>query len=436
MIFIYEDDGYKNLLPLVYTRPTFDLRCGNFTILERIQRLYPGETIGFLVREYLIPVIKERYPPKSGLLDEGSIRQCLVQGTNSKLEIEKDTVLFLSGRAILEEMIPIEGEEEILVTSHKPQDTSPVSQGTSHKSKAKSSQLQYDIVGFRVRSSKIKRLPIDPKYITKLRLKQKEVAAKLINFPWDLITFNPELLKNDFIAGQVKGILEPRVIIHGDLSKLHLEQNARIEPAAVLNLHSGSIYIDQDAKVSSLSLIEGPCYIGKNTIIAGAKIRPNCSFGDNCRIGGEVEASIFQGFSNKHHEGFLGHSYIGEWVNLGALTTNSDLRNDYGSIKVTVGKKEIDTGITKLGCFIGDHSKTAIGTLINTGAMIGIFANLFEPGLSSKTIPSFSWGNKKRWQIEDALKTAKAVMARRNVLLTKSCENLIRYLYRKINVGR
>jgi UDP-N-acetylglucosamine diphosphorylase / glucose-1-phosphate thymidylyltransferase / UDP-N-acetylgalactosamine diphosphorylase / glucosamine-1-phosphate N-acetyltransferase / galactosamine-1-phosphate N-acetyltransferase len=410
MIFVYEDEGYKNLLPLVYIRPAFDLRCGNFTILERIQKFYPGETIRLLVRDYLTPTTKERYP------------QCLVPSTNEKMDIKKEKLLFLSGRAILEEIIPIDGEEEVFVTSHQsPATVQP--------------QLS-SVVGFRVHSSKVKRLPIDLKDIINLRLKQKAVAAKLINYPWNLITLNPELLKKDFISGQVKGILEPRVIIYGDLSKLQLGENARIEPGAVLNLHSGSIYIDQDAKIKSLSLIEGPCYIGKNTIINSAKVRPNCSVGENCRIGGEIEASIFQGFSNKNHGGFLGHSYIGEWVNLGALTTNSDLRNDYGSVKMTFGNKEIDTNITKLGCFIGDHSKTAIGTIINTGALIGIFANLFEPGLSPKTIRSFSWGNKKRWQIEDVLKTAKAVMARRNFPLTENYEKLVRYLYRKITVAR
>lgn len=404
MVFIFEDEGYKNLLPLVYTRPVFDLRCGNLTILERIKQFYPGEEIGLVVRDYIGPITKEKHSEHP------------VQSLKLKVKKPAEKALFISGRALLEEKILIEGEEEILIT--------------------KKSKINPAIIGFRINPAKIKRFPIDTKTITKLQLKQKEVAAKLINFPWDLIAANSELLIKDFSTGQVKGRLDPRAIIYGDLSRLVLEQNAHIEPGVVLNLHSGPIYIDQEVKICASSMVEGPCYIGKNTIIDGAKIRPNCSFGDNCRIGGEVEASIFQGYSNKHHEGFLGHSYIGKWVNLGALTTNSDLRNDYGAVKVTINKKEIDSGIAKLGCFIGDHTKTAIGTLINTGAMIGIFANIFEPGLSSKTISSFSWGNKKHWKIEDVLRTTKAVMARRNILLTKSYENLIRFLYRKLSVGR
>lgn len=404
MIFIYEDESYKNFLPLVYTRPVYDLRCGNFSILERIQRFYPEEKIGLLVRDYLVPVTQERFPNH------------LVQGLKSKIPNPQEPILFLSARAILEEKLPLEGDEELFIAPK---------QGLS----VGKPSYESEIIGFRVRGEKLKQLPITIKRIKTLKLKSKEVTARLINYPWDLIALNPEFLRKDFSAGQVKGILEPRAIIYGDLSRLYLGEGGRIEPGAILNLHSGPISIDQGARIKAGSSIEGPVYIGKNTIIDGGKIRPNCSLGENCRIGGEVEASIFQGFSNKHHDGFLGHSYIGEWVNLGALTTNSDLRNDYGSVKVAIGEKEIDSGITKLGCFIGDHSKTAIGTLINTGTVIGIFANVFEPGLSPKIIPSFSWGSKKRWQIEDVLKTAKSMMARRNILLTKSYEKLIRYLY-------
>jgi len=404
MVFIYEDDGYKNLMQLVYTRPTFELRCGNFTLLERIKKVYPETEITFLIRDYLVSLIKEKYP------------QYQVQSLKLKCQNSDEPSLFLSGRAILKDKIPIEGDEEIFITQ--------------------SPKANPAIIGFRISPAKINRLPVDAKTIAKLKLKQKEYSAKLINYPWDLITTNSELLIKDFSAGQVKGKLDPRAIIYGDLSHLYLDENAYIEPGVTLNLHSGPVYIDRDAKIGSLCLIEGPCYVGKNTIIDAAKIRSGCSFGDNCRIGGEVEASIFQGFSNKHHDGFIGHSYIGEWVNLGALTTNSDLRNDYGSVKVSIGKKEIDSSIAKLGCFIGDHTKTAIGTLINTGTIIGIFANVFDPGLSPKTNPSFSWGNKKRWPIEEVLKTTKAVMSRRNVFLSKSYENLIRYLYRKLSVGQ
>ncbi|MEO0114867.1 MAG: putative sugar nucleotidyl transferase [candidate division WOR-3 bacterium] len=400
MIFVYEDQGFENLLPLVLTRPVFELRCGNFTILERIQRFYPNEEVVLLVRDHLVAITKEKNP------------QYKVQDLKSKIPDSDKPLLFLSARSLLEAEIPVAGDEELFITP-KTQTTQP------------------EVIGFRIKPKGLK-FPIAPKTIAKSKLKPREIKAKSIKFLWDLIALNVEFLKKDFPGGQVKGTLEPRAIIYGDLSRLYLEAESKVEPGVILNLHAGPIYLDRGATIRPLSLVEGPCYIGKNTIIDSAKIRPNCSFGENCRIGGEVEASIFQGFSNKHHDGFLGHSYIGEWVNIGAGTSNSDLRNDYGSVKVTLGKQVIDSGSVKLGCFIGDHTKIAIGTLINTGTVIGIFANVFFPGLTPKTVPSFSWGGKKRWKIDEVLKTAKAMMARRNVLLTKNYEKLIRYLYRRL----
>src|SRR5262249_35303314 len=141
--------------------------------------------------------------------------------------------------------------------------------------------------------------------------------------------------------------------------------------------------------------IEGPSYVGSQTHVLGAKIRPGTTLGPNCRVGGEVEASIIQGHSNKYHDGFLGHSYIGEWVNLGAGTDNSDLRKDYGRVTVVVNGQSVATGRPKVGCFIGDHTRTGLGTLINTGSNIGSFCNLLPAGpLAPKYLPAFtSWWN-------------------------------------------
>jgi UDP-N-acetylglucosamine diphosphorylase/glucosamine-1-phosphate N-acetyltransferase len=189
------------------------------------------------------------------------------------------------------------------------------------------------------------------------------------------------------------------------------------------------VFIDRDAAVRPGSFVEGACYIGPGTVIDGAKVRPGCSFGPQCRIGGEVEMSIFQGHSNKHHEGFIGHAFVGEWANLGALTTNSDLKNAYQPVQVTWQGKTIDTGRLKVGCFVGDHAKTAIGTLINTGARIGTFANWFEPGLSPKEIPAFAWGSKARWPLGHVLSNARKVMSRRGMTLSPAYERALRALY-------
>src|SRR4029077_11502764 len=141
---------------------------------------------------------------------------------------------------------------------------------------------------------------------------------------------------------------------------LVVAEGALLEPFVTADTRQGPVLIERGAAIQSFSRLEGPCYIGTESWIMGAKLRGG-TIGPKCRIGGEVEASIVQGQSNKYHDGFLGHSYIGQWVNLAAGTQTSDLRNDYGPIRVTVAGQRIATGRTKVGSFIGDHSKTGLG---------------------------------------------------------------------------
>jgi hypothetical protein len=159
--------------------------------------------------------------------------------------------------------------------------------------------------------------------------------------------------------------------------------------------------------------------------VLGAKLRAGTTLGPQCRVGGEVEASILHGHANKYHDGFLGHSYVGAWVNLGAGTHSSDLRNDYGEITVTVGGLPVRTGQTKVGCFLGDHVKTGLGTLLNTGTSVGAFGNLLPAGrYAPKYVPPFatSWKGALRETITlDQLQTtAQLAMARRGAELTEA----------------
>jgi UDP-N-acetylglucosamine diphosphorylase/glucosamine-1-phosphate N-acetyltransferase len=157
-----------------------------------------------------------------------------------------------------------------------------------------------------------------------------------------------------------------------------------------LDASKGLIVIDDNAEIMHNTVVIGPCYIGKNTKIKiGAKIYPNCSFGDFCKIGGEIEHSVFQNYSNKQHDGFIGNSFIGEWVNLGAGTNNSDLKNNYSSVSIKLSNKTIPTNRLFLGCCIGDHSKTAINTSLNTGSIIGFCSNIHLTGLTPKFIGSY-----------------------------------------------
>lgn len=253
------------------------------------------------------------------------------------------------------------------------------------------------------------------------------------NYTWDLVLSNPQQLIEDFkflgrsgIEGQVE---EPNAI-RGSRADVFIGRGTVVHPMVVIDAEHGPVYIDEGAEVHPFTRIEGPCYIGKKSIMLGTKCREGMTIGPVCRVGGEVEESIIQGYSSKYHDGFLGHAYVGEWVNLGALTTNSDLKNDYSSVTVTLdGKNPIDTGSIKVGSVIGDHTKTSIGTLFNTGAYVGAMALIAATGKPlPKFIPSFAWflegvvtkgfGKKSLYQ------TARTAMGRRKREFTAAQESM------------
>jgi len=241
-------------------------------------------------------------------------------------------------------------------------------------------------------------------------------------YTWDLVLANSEQLTVDFAtAGRsgIEGAIEEPTAIRGSRKDVYIDAEAKVHPMVVIDAEHGPVYIDAGAEIQPFSRIEGPCYIGKNSILLGAKCREGNSIGPFCRIGGEVEESIIHGYSNKYHDGFLGHSYVGEWVNLGALTTNSDLKNDYSNVSVMLdGRRPIDTGSTKVGSLIGDHTKTSIGTLLNTGSYLGAMALIMATGKPlPKYIPSFAWFVEgivtKGFGKGSLYGTAKEVMSRR-----------------------
>ena len=171
-------------------------------------------------------------------------------------------------------------------------------------------------------------------------------------------------------------------------------------------------------RVQPFSYLEGPLYVGPGTLIkAGARIYGETSLGAVCKVAGEVGESIFADFVNKQHDGFMGHAVLGSWVNLGAGTTNSDLKNNYGPVRVDLGRGPVDTGLRFLGLLMGEHSKSAIGTLFNTGTCVGFSCNVFASGFPPKFLPNFSWGldGTTRYAVEPAIATARVVMSRRGV---------------------
>ena len=219
-------------------------------------------------------------------------------------------------------------------------------------------------------------------------------------------------------------------IITGDGTDKLVSKSAKVSSSAILDSSGGSIIIDDNALVDIGALIKGPVYIGKNSIInPGAKLK-DVVIGPYCKIGGEVEHTTFHGYSNKQHDGYIGHAYVGEWVNLGANTNNSDLKNNYSNIRVNMGNREIDVGMFG-GCLIGDYTKTGISTMINTGTYIGIGCNLFGAGFQNKYVPNFSWGmDDDKTDFDKFIQTLKIVKGRRNQKVTSSELELLKNIYK------
>jgi UDP-N-acetylglucosamine diphosphorylase/glucosamine-1-phosphate N-acetyltransferase len=215
-------------------------------------------------------------------------------------------------------------------------------------------------------------------------------------YTWDIVLASPHQITADFkMLGKtgIEGTVEQPNAIRGSEKDVFIGRGAKIHPMVVIDAANGPVYLDEEVEVHPFTRIEGPCFVGRKSWLLGTKCREGNSIGPMCRVGGEVEESIIHAYSNKYHDGFLGHAYVGEWVNLGALTTNSDLKNDYGNVEISLdGKNKIDTGSVKVGALIGDHTKTSIGSLFNSGAYVGAMSLIMATGKPlPKYIPEFSW---------------------------------------------
>ena len=405
----FEDDLYENFLPLTYTRPVYDLRCGIDELHKKICRVYPEAKKVYFTRDYLAPVFAKK----------------LGAPVNDVDALDDDTV-FVNGRLLPSERLKEVVQQFVGKNVVALQDGQPVLISL----KSELCREHGDLF--------LTPLTKDSLLTLKGKAEFKEVKGlTLLEYPWDLIEHNGELIKEEFsivAKGEPEGEIDERAVIYGDPKNLYVAKGAFIEAGVVIDVRGGPIYIGEDSYVQTISRLEGPSYLGRDNRIFGAQIREGCSFGDVCRIGGEVEETIIQGYTNKRHLGFVGHAYIGQWVNLGALTTNSDLKNDYSSVQVYVKGKFIDSGITKLGCFIGDHAKTSIGCLLNTGTVIGVMSNVLAGGEATpKFIPSFCWYFRNRFSrgrgLRKMIETARVVMSRRGVTLTEEEIKLYERLY-------
>ena len=263
-------------------------------------------------------------------------------------------------------------------------------------------------------------------------------TATLYQFLWELVEDIDREVMADFQyvvrSGGSAHLHAGSTILNAD--DVVLGEGAVIYPGAVIDATKGPVFIGANTRVEAHAAIYGPCAIGANCLVTAGKFAES-SIGSHCRVGGEVEASVFQSCVNKYHAGFIGHSYVGSWVNFGAMTTNSDLKNNYSTVRVQVDGQSIDSGSIKVGSFIGDHTKFGIGTLLNTGIVLGVCCNVFGGALvSDKDVPSFRWGGSARWETHEfdkAMETAARTAERRQqklsdverALLKKVCDGAI-----------
>jgi UDP-N-acetylglucosamine diphosphorylase/glucosamine-1-phosphate N-acetyltransferase len=218
--------------------------------------------------------------------------------------------------------------------------------------------------------------------------------------------------------------------VEGDISRAFVHNDAEISRHAVIDTRNGAVVIDANAKIGAFCLIQGPAYIGERTQLDSCRFS-NSIAGENCRLGGEIADSIIGDYSNKHHDGFLGHALVGDWVNLGALTTTSDLKNNYGEVRLTFGDARFETGTIKFGAIIGDYAKTAIGTLIGTGTVIDLGANLFGQAHWSGYVAPLAWGANGKYDGRLFLRDANRMMQRRAQSVTPALEAMLNYIVQR-----
>ena len=259
-----------------------------------------------------------------------------------------------------------------------------------------------------------------------------EMRGVFVDEIWDLVDGNAAQLAADLARGPAAepAALPAHVHCIGPASDVRAAPDVVIEPGVVIDVTEGPVRLDAGVRIRAFTRLAGPAYIGRETTLLGGSIS-GALVGPLCKVRGEVEASVILGYSNKAHDGFLGHAYVGRWVNLGALTTNSDLKNNYRPVRVRTHAGERDTGRIKVGCFLGDHVRTAIGTLFNTGTVVGPGATVFGEAMPPKHVPPFDWGGagRTRYELERFLETAATVMARRGVVLTDGMRGVFTALH-------
>ncbi len=368
---LFDDHSRNDLLPLTYMRPVADIRIGILTIREKWEKLLNVKTSS-LTEDYL----SEKFPTVRGN------RNILLNGSVCpNAELIEDIKKLKPNQALVR-------DEVIIALNMKDEDLNEA----------------------------------DEMEVEDIEDVMTEVNFVKISHPWDIFRLNGKAIESDFellTKGRKSKKLSDTNRILG-VENIFVEEGATVEMAN-LNATTGPIYIGKDAVIMENSTIRGPFAICEgSTVKMSAKIYGPTTLGPYSKLGGEVNNSVIFGYSNKAHDGFLGNSVIAEWCNIGADTNNSNLKNSYDNVKLWSYTQEtfVDTGLQFCGLIMGDHSKTGINTMFNTGTVVGVNVNVFGSGFQRNFIPSFSWGGTKGFKpynIKKAVEVAKAVFARRNI---------------------
>lgn len=363
----------SHLLPLTFTRPVAELRCGIITIAEKYMKR--GHEIGYGTEAYL----NTKYPSIEG--------EVLVCGSVCPTEAFLEAVAGLStGQAL------IQGDELLAFKGEKWEDE------------------PSEIIPF-------------------------SGALNLITRPWDIWSKNASELNLDFdllTKDRFSAPIDATNTVIGD--RVFLEEGAKAT-ASILNATSGPIYLAKNAEIMEGCIVRGGLALGESSALKmGAKIYGATTLGPHCKVGGEVNNSVIIGYSNKGHDGFLGNSALGEWCNLGADTNNSNLKNNYDEVKAWsyVDGRFAKTGQQFCGLIMGDHSKSGINTMFNTGTVVGVSANVYGAGFPRNFIASFTWGGPQgtmEYRIDKALDTADRMMKRRGLEVNEVEKAILEQVY-------
>jgi len=363
----------SHLLPLTYTRPVAELRCGIITIAEKYTKR--GHEIGYGTEAYL----NVKYPSIEA--------EVLVSGSVCPTDAFLEAVAGLSSGQAL-----IQGDELLAFKGEKWEDE------------------PSEIIPF-------------------------SGALNLITRPWDIWSKNASELNLDFdllTKDRFSAPIDATNTVIGD--KVFLEEGAKAT-ASILNATSGPIYLAKNAEIMEGCIVRGGLALGESSALKmGAKIYGATTLGPQCKVGGEVNNSVIIGYSNKGHDGFLGNSALGEWCNLGADTNNSNLKNNYDEVKAWsyVDGRFAKTGQQFCGLIMGDHSKSGINTMFNTGTVVGVSANVYGAGFPRNFIASFTWGGPQgtmEYRIDKALDTADRMMKRRGLEVNEVEKAILEQVY-------